>query len=125
MAFGGKVRVVRSIALAIILVMMMGDFSLAFDRTRHAEGMQERSKLAAEQMQHVEKQDAALKSVNPLNPDPLGVRRKQAEQAQREKLGQQAGSNGKAVRRSASAGMRQINPNDPNLSPELKKRGSG
>ena len=32
MAFGGKVRVVRSIALAIILVMMMGDFSLAFDR---------------------------------------------------------------------------------------------
>ena len=64
---------------------------------------------------------SSFESVNPLNPDPLGVRRKQAEQAQREKLAQQAGSNGKAVRGSASAGMRQINPNDPNLSPELKK----
>ena len=91
MAFGGKVRVVRSIALAIILVMILGDFSFAIDRTARASGMHERSKLAAELMQHAEKQDAALKSVNPLNPDPLGVRRKQAEQAQREKLGQQAG----------------------------------
>ena len=121
MAFGGKVRVVRSIALAIILVMILGDFSFAIDRTARAAGMHERSKLAAELMQHAEKQDAALKSVNPLNPDPLGVRRKQVEQAQREELARRAGPNGKAVRGSTSAGMRQINPNDSNLSPELKK----